>query len=115
MQSTPQKSYKFEVFLFLALVPPILMVPASMLAAFAMVFAIPGNATPVQGEGFSRIWNTFMLYPPLAAPPALWLAWRSLCKQTINRKRAKVILAIVYAIFIGTWIRLIHGWIQYTS
>jgi hypothetical protein len=33
------------------------MVPVSMLAAFAMVFAIPGNATLIQGEGFARIWS----------------------------------------------------------
>lgn len=110
-----QRNPKSDRRILLALVPPTLMVNASIFMGFALMFAIPGNPTPVQSEGFGKILFTILLYPLLSAPLTFGLAWKIKRGEKVARDSIKVSLITLYTVFIGAWVRIIHGFILFTS
>ena len=96
----------------LAMAPPMIMVPASIMMGAAWVFAIPGNPTPDELEGFSRIMNALWRYPLIAGPLSSILTWQALLSKNPSKKGILILLSSVYVIFISAGLELIAGWKQ---
>jgi hypothetical protein len=96
----------------LAMAPPLFMVPVSLVMGAAWVFAIPGNPTPLEFEGFSRILNALWRYPLLAGPLSSILTWQALLSKTPSKKGILILLSSIYVIFISAGVELIAGWKQ---
>ena len=92
--------------------PPLFMVPVSIVMGAAWIFAIPGNPTPLEFEGFSRILNTLWRYPFLAGPVSSILIWQALLSKNPSKKGTLILLSSVYVIFISAGLELIAGWKQ---